>query len=1250
MSKLTVHYCNPAIIFLAVLLLFTQCKNFNDAVPFPGGESEFAQPVSKPFKFSDARPIKWEVVHPDSIKPLTEKKFDFNKLPSKPFDIGEPQPLLKPMDEQKFDWNSLPDTAFNLDRLPTQKLKFKTALLGTPKVIKAGLPNVKQGAARGIMEVGITMGLPGSGRCFMTDNQGQLWIGTDKGLCRYNGENLVIYAADQGLSDDNITSIIEDSQGHVWVGTNNGEVFIIDSHAGLVKQLADTFGRGSSWGMMMDKEGQIWIVRNGSGIYIINTKKETVKEWSAKEGLLNNGTIKILQDNRNLIWVTTGAGINVVDIKAGKTKRIKKANGLNSNFFVCLMQDKEDRIWLGGDGGINIIDLAKGTIKLLWKDQGILPANFMSGLMQDKEGTIWIGSGNGMAYAFDEKSGRIERLKIVVGAGNIVYSFLEDKQGQIWMGTVNTGCVFLNRNNGRPGNFSKADGLGDNSMWSIKEDGNGNIWIGSRGGVDIYNPISKTIKHLGKEQGLLNEVNTNLLVDSKGRIWIGGNNSGISIIDIKRGTIKYLGKEQGLSGAAWASLLEDKKAQIWVASTDGEVQIVNPDEKSIKRISNAPELKNNRIDKLAEDSNGEIWIAITGGGVDVIDKDGKTIKNVNTSQKLINNLTTTFMEDSKGNMWIGTQKGIDVADLKNNTLTSFTTNEGLASNGIWTLDEKNGNIYVGTSLGLTILTPSLKENNQKPIWKATSYGKSQGLTYVDFAENSSYFSKSGQLWAGVDNQILTIIDEAKTDTVVLLPYICGINIMDKPQFFYNRDETKNQVKNIDTLWKTDRESFYPNKELPKDTGYLQKNKIRWNNIEGPYHLPVNLRLPYNQNYLSFNFTGNHISNPDKVKYRYLLEGIDKNWSPASDKNFSENYRDLPPGNYIFKVSSKGMNGLWSAPAEFKFTITPPWWKTWWAYTLYVFFFISIVGIYIQYRSGALKKHNQQLEEKVMNRTNELRKSLNDLREAQNQLIQSEKMASLGELTAGIAHEIQNPLNFVNNFSEISVELADEIKTGINKIEIDPVKKSELETIINDLVQNQEKINFHGKRADAIVKGMLQHSRNSSGIKEPTDVNALADEYLRLSYHGLRAKDKSFNSAMIKDFEPNLEKITIVSQDVGRVILNLITNAFYSVTEKKKLNIPGYEPTVWVTTKKINASPDDHVGRGKVEVRVKDNGMGVPQKVMDKIFQPFFTTKPVGQGTGLGLSLSYDIIKAHGGELKLETKEGEGAEFIIQLPV
>ena len=290
--------------------------------------------------------------------------------------------------------------------------------------------------------------------------------------------------------------------------------------------------------------------------------------------------------------------------------------------------------------------------------------------------------------------------------------------------------------------------------------------------------------------------------------------------------------------------------------------------------------------------------------------------------------------------------------------------------------------------------------------------------------------------------------------------------------------------------------------------------------------------------------------------------------------------------------------------------------------------------FILYRNNRQKQKANNL---LHQQKDEIQTTLSQLKSTQTQLIQSEKMASLGELTAGIAHEIQNPLNFVNNFSEVNKELLAEMKEELDKGNLKDAKD-----IANDVIDNEEKINHHGKRADAIVKGMLQHSRNSSGHKEPTDINALADEYLRLAYHGLRAKDKDFNATLVTDFDQSIGIVNIISQDIGRVILNLITNAFYAVTAKKKIMGDGYEPTVSVSTKRTG---------DKVIITVRDNGMGIPSKVQEKIFQPFFTTKPTGEGTGLGLSMSYDMItKGHNGELTVETKEGEFAEFTIVLPI
>jgi signal transduction histidine kinase len=302
--------------------------------------------------------------------------------------------------------------------------------------------------------------------------------------------------------------------------------------------------------------------------------------------------------------------------------------------------------------------------------------------------------------------------------------------------------------------------------------------------------------------------------------------------------------------------------------------------------------------------------------------------------------------------------------------------------------------------------------------------------------------------------------------------------------------------------------------------------------------------------------------------------------------------------------------------------------------------VLFIIILILYRNSQYKQKAYALLQKQKQETDQQRtkaeEALQELQSTQNQLIQKEKMASLGELTAGIAHEIQNPLNFVNNFSEVSAELVEELKG-----EAKAGNQQEVLAIADDLTQNLEKISHHGKRADSIVKGMLQHSRASSAEKQSTDINALVDEYLRLSYHGLRTKQKDFDAHFKLEADPAVGRLEVIPQEIGRVLLNLFNNAFYAVNQKKQALNGQYQPQVTVTTQAIG---------NKIEIRVKDNGTGIPERVKQKIFQPFFTTKPTGEGTGLGLSLSYDIItKGHGGELRVDSKEREGSEFIIILP-
>jgi signal transduction histidine kinase/ligand-binding sensor domain-containing protein len=1225
---------NLAYLLLILAILCVQaCNNSKDAPPFPSLNSEFKQPITKSFEFSKTDTIQWTTVDKSKIKPLPVKSFSWDKLPSKAFNISVPYPLKAPLTQQSLDWNNLPETDFDFNSLPQAKITIKTTALGKPKIIKAGLPINMPNASRGVMQLDANFGLPNIPKCVFKDRYGMLWMGTDHGIARYDSENLEFYGEEQGLNSKMNFAMLLDSKGRLWIGDNGKTVSVIDFKAQLVLELSTSFDLGIEYNMIEAADGKIWLTNNRAGYNIIDLEAKIIRKLDDKHGLLGNFSITPLQDKEGLIWLSTGKGLTIIDLKKGKNKSLTVKDGLLSTFVFGSYQDREGRIWIGiGDGGVQIINRDKTTISQLSGAQGLNDSISVSAIYQDKIGKMWLGTNNGLLYSFNESKKELEKFYIDK-AGQIIFKITEDQQGQIWTAIVQGGLHKLDPKNGRPGNYGLADGLTSNEVWATLEAKDGKIWIGTYNGIDVYDPKTQSLKHLGIEQGLVNARTSSLVQDSRGRIWACGSATGISVIDPKKGTIQQLTTKQGLFSDRIKTILEDKNGIFWLGGEVGTLQTIDLEHSIFKYYEAKTEETKVWNNTLLLDASNNIWVGTRGAGIQRIDPTNNTRSQLTQNEGLVSNDISSLLLDADQNIWTATSKGVVLINSQKKELTTFTPNEGLAANDVYALIERKGKMYNGTSKGLTILEQLKQKNAKHPFWKVKTLGKKQGLDQIDFSENSFTFDKNGRLWAGVLGTMLTVIDPIQEGINEKKTFITGLNILDKKQEFVDKILMQKGRENLEKTFKSAKDTLLFSKTKLENA----EDNMHWSAVEGPYNLAVDLVLPADKNYLNFNYNGLQYSNPDKLLYSYFLEGIDKQWSPISEKTTTENYRDLPPGDYNFKVCSKGFDGIWSKPAEFKFTIATPWWQTWWAYLFYFIVFGGFIRAYVLYRAKNLKRENTILEEKVALRTQQLTKSIEDLKATQSQLIQSEKMASLGELTAGIAHEIQNPLNFVNNFSEVSMELIEEMQTEIVKGDI-----NEANLIANDIKNNLEKINYHGKRADSIVKGMLQHSRTGSLTKEPTDINKLADEYLRLAYHGLRAKDKSFNAELVTNFDPSIPKITILGQDVGRVFLNMFTNAFYATHQMQKQSDSTYKPTLTVTTNQ---------NENYIEIIVKDNGIGIPDNIKDKILQPFFTTKPTGEGTGLGLSLSYDIIvKSHDGKIIIDSKEKEYTIFVIQIPI
>ncbi|MFN5476647.1 MAG: sensor histidine kinase, partial [Sphingobacteriales bacterium] len=447
-------------------------------------------------------------------------------------------------------------------------------------------------------------------------------------------------------------------------------------------------------------------------------------------------------------------------------------------------------------------------------------------------------------------------------------------------------------------------------------------------------------------------------------------------------------------------------------------------------------------------------------------------------------------------------------------------------------------IYAGTQDGLYVI--SLPDSG-KGAFNMRRYAKRQGLPYNDYNQNTGMVTSYGQLWWGVTPNVTVLTQPLQLDTISTKVRLTGLRILDQRLHLRNNRGTSRNNKNLP-----------PDHTIPKG--------ITWDSLSGVHSLPVGLRLPHNQNTVNIDFNTSDVRGRDQIVYSYFLEGQDSGWSRPTPIPESRTYFNLSAGKYSFQVKAKGINGIWGPIASISFEVLKPWWMQWWALILYLGALALFTWLVSNYRARMLKKENILLERRVNERTVALEHSIQELKTTQAQMIQREKMASLGELTAGIAHEIQNPLNFVNNFSEVNQELLMDLQT-----EIDKGNDKAVTELLQDLHSNNVKINQHGKRADSIIKSMLQHSRSSSGDKESTDLNALCEEYLQLSYHGMRAKEKDFNVKIRSDLAAGLSPVKIVPQDIGRVLMNLLNNAFYAARKSKKTGQPGFEPQVSLTT-------------------------------------------------------------------------------------
>ena len=1099
------------------------------------------------------------------------------------------------------------------------------------------------------------------------DKIGYIWLAVySSGLVRYNGTSMDVYSIDQGLRDLTVWDIIEDASGRLWVSSNAGLVasekplteydtgesihFVSEIEGHNLLDRTVNHNR-----MTVDSSERLWVGTDNIGI---------VRYWVNDAGLFESDTLSTpLSDNQQPYPVraveATGSGTVWVAVTGGKlfryddSDRVSEFNSGSNNNISSLYSDDDGTLW-GGEQLGRVWQLEERAGRPLFVDIDQSLSGNISNITSDSENNIWVSSeGSGVLKFNSRDMSSLEIIRRENGLlGDIVFNVMEDRENNIWI--AQSGGVSKLRYNYRAfNNLTAISYAGERPHLPGPSIGtvlpySGNafpcaIFAGSsQGGVACINEQFES-ELITQEDGLSNNWINGLETDSEGRLWI-GTSRGLSSLSMSSllqlngvtatHTVTLFGEPGTLSTYNTASILAADKLQIPEdASLSGHAESIwFPGYHEVYVAANNYFYTLNAEDGLpaaiyhtaAFDGDGHLWLGTRDMGI----------------YRSKEPLTLRVLEERRS--------ADDERDLFE---PWWSTETGAPSNQIDKLLWLDGLMWIGTPAGLAAL-------------EGSSTRKRHDITTADGlrADNATSFAwspVSETLWVGTNQGLAEVDTENGT---VLRTVNRQDGLVDNEVWFYGSVHINSEgvvyygTANGVTIYDPAKDRV---NELPPD--------VRIENI-------ITEEIQGERNQFTFEYSALSFGNERSIRYQTRLIGFSDEWSVLKPDT-RINYTNLPavfrPKEYAFEVRAVNEGNIWSvAPARYSFQVTPPAWLQWWAFLAYfVLFSIAVFVVDRVQRARLLKKEREtahlretelkaeaaiarskiaevqakalqaeyDLKESELEKARELESAYHELKTTQNRLIQAEKMASLGRLSTGIAHEIKNPLNFINNFAEVSNELVEELKVAIETNDVD-----EITFILSNLSFNTEKIEEHGKRADSIVRSMMQHSRGGPAELEKTDLNQLIQKYADLAYEGRKVQNNKLLISVNTDLDPSLEPFDIMAQKIGQVLQNLIENAIdsvwaYSVTQKS-----GYEPVINIQSTHY----DD-----RVEVRIADNGPGIPEEIRERIFEPFFTTKPTGEGTGLGLSISYDIVtQMHGGKLEIEESDSGGAQFVITLPI
>ncbi len=1075
----------------------------------------------------------------------------------------------------------------------------------------------------------------------------------------------IIHAQDQNFTHFNIRSgipagyiseMIEDQYGYIWIGTTAGlSKFDGYSFVNYIQKTSDSLSlKGSYISSIDDYDSRTLLVATVEALNVYDRSKDEFRLILVADSIptLDQISDVAVMENKD-VWVLSKHGlyyIKAADLHSTVSKveyfEFPKPEDSGSARLGSILFDGDHTLWFGSDSQpLQKFDTEKKEFipatphtaevedfmaESIWDmlfvpngdlyvvgDKGLLrwksnskspeivnPAGhfkpemfrFFQSINLDNEGRLLIGTGESGAIRWDYETDELEVFAndandVNTVNSNDVHFLFEDKNKTLWFGYhfLGLSMMYFNSLDYNFKSFSEELDLefaiGD--IFNVAEDDEGNLWFPTKYGLILQSKDDGSLKIFKPKES----THLSASIAHKDKLFISSNDGKKDIIyrfDIKTHSFNKIFSSDSMRTFPIPS--ESSEHVYFPTWTDGILRINKESERT--DFIKSPEDEIHQDARVAEvmkvDAVGNLIVenyyigSDNNTGTFLYDQENNSFKEIKTERKFprINRTPDFISRTEPMTIWSRTEYGLAKFDLTSGQSSIYYEGEPLIQeNPTGSLVEDNdGYIWMNNATGIMRLDPASENISQYQIRKE----------YRPEAFMRPFILKNGDIiFTGSSGYLRFNPAQAQTQLSVNTLLLTELKVNEKT---YN------------LLFQDLPESF-----------------------------------SYDDNDIAISYIGFNYLDPTGTNYRYRVKGFNENWTNVEDQKrvFLAN---LPYGDYEFEVQASTRHGGFETSRSIQLSILPPWWFTWWAYVIYATLFaLLLLIIYRVQKARTIRIEREKNRDLKLAQAQEIEKAYKQLQETQKQLIHAEKMASLGELTAGIAHEIQNPLNFVNNFADINRELIEEQKEEILNKNYD-----EVAAIADDIKANEEKIIHHGKRAEEIVKSMLLHSRGNEGKKESININSIADEYLRLSYHGLRAKDKSFNADFKLHLDENLPEIEVIPQDIGRVFLNLINNAFHATTEKARSGISGYSPTVELITKKNGQ---------QIEITIQDNGAGVPDEIKEKIFQPFFTTKAAGTGTGLGLSLSYDIItKGHNGTISVSSEVGVGTTFTIILPI